>query len=77
MPSEFVPIKRTKIMSGAEIEGLTRDLLGRIPELRQRLHELGSTPSIDPVPLRGSTKPIPSDITFGSVRSRLWVQPTM
>lgn len=48
MPSEFVPIKRTKIMSGAEIEGLTRDLLGRIPELRQRLHEVGSTPSIDP-----------------------------
>lgn len=47
MPPESVPLNRSEIMSEAEIEALTRDLLGRVPLLRQRLQELGSTPSID------------------------------
>lgn len=76
MPPESVPMNRSEIRSEAEIEALTRNVLGRVPVLRQRLQELGSTPSIDPGSIAGSTNVIPSDITSGSMRSRLLVRPT-
>ncbi len=48
MTPESVPMKKSKIMSEAEIEALTRDLLGRVPALRERFHQLASIASIDP-----------------------------
>ena len=53
MPPESVPMNRSEIRSEAEIEALTRNVLGRVPVLRQRLQELGSTPSIDPGSIAG------------------------
>ena len=48
MPPESVPKNEPANISVAEIEARTRDLLGRVPSMRQRFQELVSTPSIDP-----------------------------